>query len=180
MLELRDITFTVEKDGEDLDLLHKISLKVPEGHFMAVVGPSGCGKTTLMKIITGLMLETEGEVWWQQENLAEEGEMTPNQLGYVPQFSIAYDHLTVEECVENAARLRVVTEDLDELYDLVDNVISQTGMEAMREKRVSVLSGGQKRRLGLGIELVIEVGGAFRRTVWSSSRRRVGSGRPGP
>jgi ABC-type multidrug transport system ATPase subunit len=154
MLELRDITYTVEKDGEDLDLLHKISLKVPEGHFMAVVGPSGCGKTTLMKIITGLMLETEGEVWWQEENLADDGEMTPNQLGYVPQFSIAYDHLTVEECVENAARLRVVTEDADEFYDLVDNVISQTGMEAMREKRVSVLSGGQKRRLGLAIELV--------------------------
>ncbi len=154
MLELRDITYTIEKDGEDLDLLHKISLKVPEGHFMAVVGPSGCGKTTLMKIVTGLLLETEGEVWWQGENLAEDGEMTPNQLGYVPQFSIAYDHLTVEECVENALRLRVVTDDDDELYDRADSVIAQTGMESMREKRVSVLSGGQKRRLGLAMELV--------------------------
>ena len=154
MLELRDITYTIEKDGEDHDLLHKISLKVPEGHFMAIVGPSGCGKTTLMKIITGLLLETDGEVWWEGENLAEDGEMTPNQLGYVPQFSIAYDHLTVEECVENAARLRVVTDGGDELYDLADSVIAQTGMEAMREKRVSVLSGGQKRRLGLAMELV--------------------------
>ena len=154
MLELRDITYTIEKDGEDFDLLHKISLKVPDGHFMAVVGPSGCGKTTLMKIITGLLLETEGEVWWNGENLAEDGEMHPNELGYVPQFSIAYDHLTVEECVENAIRLRVCTDSSDDLYDLADSVIAQIGMESMREKRVSVLSGGQKRRLGLAMELV--------------------------
>lgn len=154
MLELREITYTIEKDGEDIDLLHKVSLKVPAGHFMAVVGPSGCGKTTLMKIIAGLLLETEGEVWWQGKNLADDGDMHPNQLGYVPQFSIAYDNLTVEECVENAVRLRVATEDAEEVYDLADAVIAQIGMESMREKRVRVLSGGQKRRLGLAMELV--------------------------
>ncbi|MBP7949322.1 MAG: ATP-binding cassette domain-containing protein [Verrucomicrobiales bacterium] len=154
MLELRDITYTIEKDGEDLDLLHKISLKLHPGHFMAVVGPSGCGKTTLMKIITGLLLETEGEVWWRGKNLADDGELHPSELGYVPQFSIAYDHLTVDECVENAIRLRVKTANSDALYDLADSVITQVGMESMREKFVKVLSGGQKRRLGLAMELV--------------------------
>lgn len=154
MLELRDITYTIEKDGEDLDLLHKISLKVPNGHFMAVVGPSGCGKTTLMKIITGLLLETSGEIFWNGKDLAEDGELHPNELGYVPQFSIAYDHLTVEECIDNAIKLRVKTKDSEAMYDLADSVIAQVGMDSMREKRVKVLSGGQKRRLGLAMELV--------------------------
>lgn len=154
MLELRDICYTIEKDDEEVHLLDKISLKVPAGHFMAVVGPSGCGKTTLMKIISGLLLETEGEVWWKGADLSEEGEMHANELGYVPQFSIAYDHLTVEECVEHAIRLRVRLDGSKSLEDLADEIISQVGMETMREKRVSVLSGGQKRRLGLGMELV--------------------------
>ncbi len=154
MLELRDITYTIEKDGEDLNLLHKITLTVKDGHFMAVVGPSGCGKTTLMKIITGLQLETSGEIWWRGKNLADDGDLPPNELGYVPQFSIAYDHLTVEECVENAIRLRVKVRSSDDLYDLADSIIAQVGMESMREKRVKVLSGGQKRRLGLAMELV--------------------------
>lgn len=154
MLELRDICFTIEKDGNEISLLDKISLKVPSGHFMAVVGPSGCGKTTLMKIISGLLLETEGEVWWRGSDLSEDGEMLPNELGYVPQFSIAYDHLTVEECVEHAIRLRVGSVSGSALEELADNVIQQVGMETMREKRVKVLSGGQKRRLGLGLELV--------------------------
>ena len=92
MLELRDICFTIEKDGQEVNLLDKISLKIPSGHFMAVIGPSGCGKSTLMKIIGGLILETEGEVWWKGADLSDNGEMLPNELGYVPQFSIAYDH----------------------------------------------------------------------------------------
>ena len=154
MLELRDITYTIQKDGEDLDLLHNISLTVKDGHFMAVVGPSGCGKTTLMKVITGLQLESSGEIWWRGKDLGVDGEMLPNELGYVPQFSIAYDHLTVEECIENAIRLRVKGRGGDDLYDLADSIIAQVGMESMREKRVKVLSGGQKRRLGLAMELV--------------------------
>ena len=54
MLQLEDISYTIDKEGEDFDLIHKASVKIAPGHFMAIVGPSGCGKTTLLKIIAGL------------------------------------------------------------------------------------------------------------------------------
>jgi ABC-type multidrug transport system ATPase subunit len=154
VLELKDITFTIDKNGEDQDLIHKATLTVPNRHFMAIVGPSGCGKTTLLKIIAGLNEETDGSILWEGRNLAEDGDMEPNQIGYVPQFSIAYDHLTVEENVDSAVRIRVKTGSRDEAHAITDRVLQQTGMEAIRDSFVKVLSGGQKRRLGLALELV--------------------------
>ena len=153
MLELKAVQYTLQRDEADLHLLNDVSLNVKPGHFMAIVGPSGCGKTTLLKVIAGLQLETSGQILWRGEDVSEGGDIKPQELGYVPQFSIAFDHLTVEECVETAAKLRTRASG-DELYDITDRVIAEVGMENSRTKRVSVLSGGQKRRLGLAMELV--------------------------
>ena len=74
---------------------------------MAIVGPSGCGKSTLLKIIAGLSEPTFGSIGWKGRDLASEGDLDPHEIGYVPQFSIAYDLLTVAENVDAALRLRV-------------------------------------------------------------------------
>ena len=153
MLELKEVYYTLPREEADVHLLNDISLEVKPGHFMAIVGPSGCGKTTLLKVIAGLQLETAGKIVWRGEDVSEGGDIHPQELGYVPQFSIAFDHLTVEECVETSAKLRTRACG-DELYGIADRVISEVGMESSRTKRVSVLSGGQKRRLGLAMELV--------------------------
>ncbi|MEM7146385.1 MAG: ATP-binding cassette domain-containing protein [Verrucomicrobiota bacterium] len=154
MLELQDISFTINRRGEEVDLIHKASLRLPGSHFVAIVGPSGCGKTTLLKTIAGIQAESDGSIWWQGRNLATEGDLEPTEIGYVPQFSIAHDHLTVEESVEYAIQLRVATKSKQQVYDLADAVIDQVGLDNVRENRVKVLSGGQKRRLGLALELV--------------------------
>ena len=107
MLELKDIYFTIEKNNEEVHLIEDASLKVHSGHFMAIVGPSGCGKTTLLKIIAGLNVESKGHVFWNGRDLSEEGDLEPSEIGYVPQFSIAYELLTVEESIRSAIRLRV-------------------------------------------------------------------------
>ena len=153
MLEVNNVNFTIQKDGEDLHLLEKVTVKVPRGHFMAIVGPSGCGKSTLLKTIAGINVESEGELKWDGRNLSEEGDLEPHEFGYVPQFSIAYDQMTVEESIDNAVRLRLKTEGRADLESRSDKIIQQTGLDAIRERRVSVLSGGQKRRLGLALEL---------------------------
>ena len=154
MLELKDVCFTIKKDGEDVNLVDRVSIQVPKGHFMAIVGPSGCGKTTLLKTIAGLNPESEGALFWEGRNLSEEGDFSPSEIGYVPQFSIAYDPLTVDESVEAATRLRVRTRDTAELDQRIDRVLEETGLEAISDRTVKVLSGGQKRRLGLAMELV--------------------------
>lgn len=137
-----------------MPLLDQISLDVPVGHFMAIVGPSGCGKTTLLKTIAGLNPESGGALFWNGRNLSEEGDFSPTEIGYVPQFSIAYDPLTVDESVEAATRLRVRSSDREALDQRIDRVLEETGLTAISDRHVKVLSGGQKRRLGLAMELV--------------------------
>lgn len=154
MLELKDVCFTIQKDGEAVNLVDKVNLQIPRGHFMAIVGPSGCGKTTLLKTIAGLNPESAGALFWEGRNLSEEGDLDPSEIGYVPQFSIAYDPLTVDESVEASTRLRVKVRDMEELDKRIDRVLEETGLASIADRHVKVLSGGQKRRLGLAMELV--------------------------
>ena len=154
MLEIRNITLSLDRDGEPFVLLNDVSFNVPPGHLMAIVGPSGCGKTTLMKTIAGLKQEDSGEVRWDGRNLAHEGDLHPSELGFVPQFSIAHELLTVEECVASAIALRTRQPDTETADALIAETLSQTGLTALADRQVKVLSGGQKRRLGLALELV--------------------------
>ncbi len=154
MLELQEVSFTIRKDGEDIPLVDRVSIRVPKGHFMAIVGPSGCGKTTLLKTIAGLNPESGGALFWDSRNLSKDGDFSPSEIGYVPQFSIAYDPLTVDESVEAATRLRVRCRNTEELDLRIDRVLEETGLSPISDRQVKVLSGGQKRRLGLAMELV--------------------------
>ena len=154
MLELKEVSFTIRKNGEEVPLVDRVSIVIPKGHFMAIVGPSGCGKTTLLKTIAGLNPESAGALFWDSRNLSEDGDFAPSEIGYVPQFSIAYDPLTVDESVEAATRLRIRCENTAALDHRIDRVLDETGLSPISDRQVKVLSGGQKRRLGLAMELV--------------------------
>ncbi len=153
MLEARNIGMEVESGGDALLLLNDVSFCIPKGHFMAIVGPSGCGKTTLLKAIAGIKETTAGDFLWEGRDLADDGDFEPYEIGYVPQFSIAHEELTVDESVEGAARLRVRADD-DSIDDIIDNVLAETGLTEIADRPVKLLSGGQKRRLALAMELV--------------------------
>ena len=157
MLTVEDLTYlipsTLEDGPDEIPLLDHVSFALPPGHFMAIVGPSGCGKTTLLKIIAGLQPESSGRLLWRGEDLAEDGHLTASELGYVPQFSIAHDPLTVGECVDNAVRLRTTLKS-GAIDHATDAALQVTGLSDLRNHRVAILSGGQKRRLGLAMEWV--------------------------
>ena len=153
MLEARNISLEIESGGEVHSLLNQVNFCIPPGHFAAIVGPSGCGKTTLLKAIAGIKETTDGSFFWCGRDLAEDGDFEPGEVGYVPQFSIAYDELTVDESVENAASLRTDATG-DALDELIDSVLQETGLEEIADRPVKLLSGGQKRRLALAMELV--------------------------
>ncbi len=154
MLELKDIYFSIQKNDEEVHLIEDASMKVHPGHFMAIVGPSGCGKTTLLNVIAGLNVESSGHVYWDGRDLSEDGDLAPSEIGYVPQFGIAYELLTVEESIKSAIRLKVRTRGRAQFRELLEKVLEDTGLAALRGRPVRVLSGGQRRRLSLAMELV--------------------------
>ena len=135
-----------------MNLLKEISFSIEPGSLVAIVGPSGCGKTTLLKSIAGFQEQTQGKIVWNGRCLMAE-DFAPTEVGYVPQFSIAYDLLTVEESVRGAVQLRVQLGSRKKVDERVNAILDQTGMQDLRDLRVAVLSGGQKRRLGLAMEL---------------------------
>jgi len=154
MLSLEHIFLRLGSDDDSPRLLSDISAKFSRGEFVAVIGPSGCGKSTLLKMIAGIASgEDEGVIRWDGRNLAEE-DFKPSEFGYVPQFSIAHEELTVEECVDYSARLRVASLSAEKREAMISRLLAEVGMEEFRDRRVKVLSGGQKRRLALAMELV--------------------------
>jgi len=154
VLELQQISLQVGKEPDEQTLLNEISTEFPQGHFAAILGPSGCGKSTLLKVIAGLMEQTLGSVHWEGRNLAEGEDLEPHEIGYVPQFSIAYDYLSVWENVEAALRLRVGGLSNDERQERAEHILKEVGLEEIADRQVRVLSGGQKRRLALALEIV--------------------------
>lgn len=153
MLELRDVTLFIGQGSEVRPLLSDISARFPRGHFAAILGPSGCGKSTLLKVITGIAHgDEEGEILWHGEKLTDK-DFSPSEIGYAPQFSIAYEELTVRECVAYSMQLRVRGMHGDALEEAVGRVLDEVNMTEFSDRLVHVLSGGQKRRLALAMEL---------------------------
>lgn len=154
MLELQEISLALGAEPAEQILLHEVSAYFPAGHFSAIIGPSGCGKSTLLKVIAGIREPTSGSVHWSGRDLAREGDLAPHEIGYVPQFSIAYDYLTVWESVETALQLRVRNLDGEERHRRAEALLRAVGLYEIADRQVRVLSGGQKRRLPLAMEMV--------------------------
>lgn len=158
MLKAHNVCLEVDgsEPGTTLHLLREVSFNIPPGHLVAIVGPSGCGKSTMLKVITGILQQTAGDLEWDGRNLSDEEDLHPGDLGYVPQFSIAYDLLTVEESIASAMALRTRLAQTDDFIASLDYILEVTGLTHLADRQVKVLSGGQKRRLGLALELVTD------------------------
>jgi ABC-type multidrug transport system ATPase subunit len=155
MLEVRDVSLSAGfmPDGEPHMLLRDISAYFPRGHLCAIVGPSGSGKSTLLKVVAGIREPEEGTVHWEGRDLSSERDLDPHEIGYVPQFGISFDLLTVAESMDTALRLRVGGLDRDSREQRAQEILRDAGLEDIADRRTGVLSGGQKRRLALAIEM---------------------------
>jgi len=132
-------------------LLSNLSAWYPASHFGAILGPSGCGKSTLLKVIAGILPHTSGSIFWQGKDLENE-DLPAHQLGYVPQFSCTQPRLSVQENLFYGARLRQKGT-RQEIEARVEQVMEETGLQDLQDRRAGVLSGGQLRRLSLAMEL---------------------------
>ncbi len=155
MLELRELTVTAHDGDRAPVLLTEVSARFPRGEVCALLGPSGSGKTTLVRAVAGMAPTTAGSLHWENLDLETE-DLPPSQIGYVPQFTISQENLTARENVIHAIRLRVAGLRGSDRENRADELLALTGLTAAAGTLSKHLSGGQKRRLALAMELVSE------------------------
>ncbi|MGA2053435.1 MAG: ABC transporter ATP-binding protein, partial [Opitutales bacterium] len=154
MLRCRNLTVRPEGDASAKPILDRATVTFQAQGMNALIGPSGCGKTTLVKAMLGLVpVDPDGEVWLGEERIAKPEDLL-GRVGFAPQFSIAQPKLTVEECLRYGLELTVA--DAAVRVERLERVLGVIGLAEHRHKRVESLSGGQLRRLGLGLELTVD------------------------
>ena len=132
-------------------ILDGISLTLHPGELCALIGPSGSGKSTLIRVLLGLRPPSEGSV-----RLGSGTGRDAGMLGYVPQDDALHRGLTVEAELGYAAELRLVDTSAEQRARHVAQVIRQVGLEDQSRVRIRRLSGGQRKRVAMALELLTE------------------------
>lgn len=142
------------------EILGSIDLEIAPGECVAVVGPNGAGKTSLLRLVTGLVEPTVGEVHWREEPIARLSRRElATRIAYVPQIRPSRIPLTVEQSVllgryPYLSRFQLVPSRGD--FDAVARALSQVGLEHLRGRQVDRLSGGERQAVFIAAALAQE------------------------
>ncbi|MGW2648037.1 FHA domain-containing protein [Streptomyces sp. NPDC001393] len=152
-LDVQDLTVAV--DGGRKVLLDHVSFPVGEKCLLAVVGPSGAGKSTLLNALTGQRPADRGTVLYDGRDLYRDFAELRQRIGLVPQDDILHPQLTVRAALAYAAELRFPEDTAAaERRARVDEVIRELGLEQRAGQPVHSLSGGQRKRVSVALELL--------------------------
>ncbi len=144
-----------KRGNNQVILLDDISLTIPPRSFVALVGGSGAGKSTLMDALNGLRPAQEGTVLYNGQDYYQNLAAFSTQLGYVPQDDIVHRELTVERALYYAARLRLPSDFTQEqINQRINEVLEDVEMTDRRKLMVNKLSGGQRKRVSIALELL--------------------------
>lgn len=143
-------------------LLDNVSFKALPGDMIALMGPSGAGKTTLLLTLNGYLPPTQGLVRINGEDLYSIYDLLRGSIGYVPQDDLVHAELTVYEAVWYSAKFRLPPDFSDEEIDArVNQTLRDLGLDAISHLEIGapekkVLSGGQRKRVNIALELVTD------------------------
>lgn len=148
----RHLTVTVDGGKQ---ILKDVSFGVPEKSLIAVIGPSGSGKSTLLKALTGYRPANQGDVLYDNRNLYKQFAELRQRIGLVPQDDILHKELTVRKALRYAARLRFPGDTAPaEREARIGEVLRELKLDVHRDKKVTSLSGGQRKRVSVALELL--------------------------
>jgi len=153
-LQLRGVSYRPARASSPL--LKDISLAVRPNEFLGILGPSGSGKTTLLKVMASYLKPMSGEICVDGDRLdAISLQEFRRSIAYVPQEDILHDTLTVEQEIRYASELRLGGSiDPDRVQHCGENALQQVQLPERRALQIRKLSGGQRRRVNLAVELV--------------------------
>jgi ABC-type multidrug transport system ATPase subunit len=138
-----------------VQVLNDVSLAVRPGELVAIVGGSGAGKTTLLEALAGVRPADEGGVWFDGVELYRNLDAFRSLLGYVPQEDIIHAELPLERTLRYAARLRLPASVPDpEINARVGDALTTLELAERADVRVGALSGGQRKRASIAVELL--------------------------
>ncbi|BBC37601.1 ABC transporter ATP-binding/permease protein [Streptomyces graminofaciens] len=148
----RHLTVTVDGGKQ---ILKDVSFGVPEKSLIAVIGPSGSGKSTLLKALTGYRPANQGDVLYDNRNLYKQFAELRQRIGLVPQDDILHKELTVKKALKYAAKLRFPADTTAQERDArIDEVLRELKLDIHKDKKVTSLSGGQRKRVSVALELL--------------------------
>ncbi len=157
-LDSGDVTF--EADGLSVfaggaQILHEVSFRLPGRALLAVIGPSGSGKSTLLNALTGFRPADQGTVRYAGRDMYLEYDELRRRIGHVPQDDLLHTTLTVHKALEYGAELRFPPDTTKvERRARVDEVLDELGLAHRAGLVVQNLSGGQRKRTSVALELL--------------------------
>ena len=144
---------------KDLNILQNVSVAFRPREFIVIVGQSGGGKTTLLDAIAGYRPATHGTVFVNEVDIYKNFDAVRNNIGYVPQKDIIHMELTVYQALDYAARLRMPADtSREERHSRIMEVLDDLDLAHRKDVQVSGLSGGQQKRVSIGVELLTKPG----------------------
>ncbi len=153
--EAHELQVVVHDGHKDKVLLDGITFPLAERSMMAVIGPAGAGKSTLLNALTGKRPATTGNVFYDYRDLYENYDELRQRIGLVPQESVTHDQLTAKTALGYQAELRFPPDTGEqERSQRVGEVLDELSMTRHADTRIDRLSGGQKKRVNIGMELL--------------------------
>jgi len=142
----------VERSGKTI--LSSVDISANDGELIGILGPSGSGKSTLLMALNGFRPATSGRVTLDGKDLYKNFESMKSQIGFVPQDDIVPTALRVERTLGYAAELRLPDLSPEARIARVNVVMRTLGLTESKDSRVATLSGGQRKRVSVGVELL--------------------------
>lgn len=136
-------------------LLDDVDLTIQPNEFVGLLGTSGAGKSTLMNALNGMSPTTSGRVLVNNLDLYQHLDSLKQSIGYVPQEDIIHRELTIQRTLYYVARLRLSRDvPKQEIDQIIGQVLDVTGLTERRDVPVAQLSGGQRKRVSIAVELI--------------------------
>ncbi|MFK5881976.1 MAG: ABC transporter ATP-binding protein, partial [Sulfurospirillum sp.] len=140
ILEIKNLT----KEFKEFTAVKDVSFDVDEGGFFSILGPSGCGKTTLLRMISGFIKESEGEIFIRDESMSG---IPPEKrpVNIVFQSLALFPMMNVRENVAFGLKRQKLSK--SEINDRVTDMLARVSLQGFEKKKVTELSGGQRQRV---------------------------------
>ena len=150
-LEVREVDFEVDSKR----LIQQVSLTARPGTLTALIGGSGAGKSTLSRLIAGATCPSAGSITFEGHDIHASFASLRSRIGMVPQDDVVHRQLTVSQALNYAAELRLPPDtSKSDRSQVVGQVIEELGLTKHADTRVDKLSGGQRKRASVALELL--------------------------